>query len=174
MDFSQATGRQPVWGPFTSRGQSEGISDRWNVPWKDNKRHVQTYREQTSFSDESGVSFHYWGRDSAHGLGRPPTLFLTTLAMSWNMSMASASYLHCFTAICAAELLGSSVGSGEDALHKHGSTLGWMVGSWQETEIGAKLPEGHNANQPFLFRAAGRTKGARSTGSLVVKIALQG
>lgn len=118
-------------------------------------------------------SFHYLG-NFAHSLGKPPTLLLVILALSWNMSTASASYLHFFTVNCAAELPGSSVGSGEDALPKQSSTLGWMVGSWRETEIGAKLPEGHNANQSFLFHAAGRTKGARSTGLLVVKIALQG
>lgn len=57
------------------------------------------------------------------------------------------------------ELLpGSSVGSGEDALRKQSSTLGWMVGSWRETEIGAKLPEGHNANQSFLFHSARANK----------------
>lgn len=49
-----------------------------------------------------------------------------------------------------------------------------MAGSWQETETGAKLWKGHNVNRSFLFHAVGRTKGACSTDSFVVKIALQG
>lgn len=58
------------------------------------------------------------------------------------MCMSSASYLHYFTAICAVELPGSSVCGAEDALRKHSSTLGWMAGSWRETEIWGQTPSG--------------------------------
>lgn len=170
----QATGNRPVYGPFTSWGQSEGISHQRNVPWKNNKIHIQTYTEQTTWTDEWGISFHYLGTDCSHSLGKRPTFLPVILALSWIMCTASAYYLHYFTVNCAAELPGSCVGSPDDSLRKQRSALGWRVGSWRETEIGAKLPEGCNPNQSFLFHAAGRTKGARSKDPLVVKIALQG
>lgn len=123
-----------------------------------------------------GVSCHCLDRALTHCLGKPPTFLLTIRILCFIMK-----YVHTLNFLlssfyieqCCRTTEFNSWGC-EDALHKQSSTLGWMVGSWQETEIKAKLPQGHNANQSFLFHTAGRTKGACSTGSLVVKIALQG
>lgn len=123
-----------------------------------------------------GVRRHCLNRDLTHRLGKPPTILLTTRILVFTVQhVHTLGFLwsSCYSEQRCRSSEVSSRGC-EDPLHKQSSTLGWMLESWQETEIEVKLPEGHNANQSFLFHAAGRTKGACSTGSLVVKIALQG
>lgn len=74
---------------------------------------LKTHQEDkhTERKKSGKFSFHYFRSSSS------------------SRAAAAASHLHGFTMICALELLGSSVWSGEDiALRKHASTLGWMSG----------------------------------------------
>lgn len=169
---SQATG---ICSPFTSWGQSEGfltsgmsLENTINVHVFDMYKHTES--KHPFVRRAWGVRRHCLNTDLTHCLGKPPTFlcFIMKYVHTLNFLLSSIYSEQC----CRSTEVSSWCC--EDPLHKQSSTLGWMLESWQETEIEVKLPGGHNTNQCFLFHAAGRTKGACSTGSLVVKIALQG
>lgn len=138
MHCGQPTGRRPVRGPFTSWGQSEGISNCWNVPWKQNKWQIQTHTEQNSLQQYKGMGSSlslFKQRSCPSAIEKLQFDSAIWVASSWNMYFL-------FALLNLVQLTGSSVRSRDEALHKKNSTLGWMVGSWRETEIEGQTPRG--------------------------------
>lgn len=152
MDSGQATGRQHVRGPLTSWGQVRG--DFWPLECllentiRDMHKHTESkhplWQKSGAFVIEAENLHTAW-----------ENLQLSSLqSLSWYVHGLSFLF-----ALLYSELLGSSVWSGEDSLPKQSSALGRMAGSWWETEIGSQnTQKGYNANQSFLFHAAGPNK----------------